>query len=326
LGSLPKSGTFAAGIDLGGTNIAVGLLDHRGRLVAKGGQPTRARQGMKKVAVRMAESLLLLLKEKGISKSKVRGVGIGSPGPLHTRKGIILQAPNLPGATNFPLRKAIAARTGLKTLLENDANAAAYGELMAGAGKGAAVRNMLMLTLGTGVGGAIILDRRLYHGGDTAAGELGHVSVNAHGPTYGSPLPGSLEAYASARGIARRGRELVKLGKGKKILKFAGGRAADIDAKAVYLAFKAGDAAAAQVWRETAHWLGVGLAGLINVFNPDMIVLGGGVMKGGRELLAMSRRTAARYAFKAPLARVKIVPARLGDDAGIIGAAALVDA
>lgn len=315
------SSKFYAGIDLGGTNIAVGVIDSRGKLIAKAKTPTLSKRGMKDVAARMAQSMMDLIHNEGIEKKNIHSLGIGSPGPLHTQKGIILQAPNLPGSTNFPLRAFVANKTKIHTVLDNDANAAAYAELLAGAGKGEHVRNMLMLTLGTGVGGAIILDRKLYHGTDTVAGELGHVSLKADGPTFGSPMPGSLEALASATGIARRAKELIKQGKGKKILKHAGGKLSQVDAKAVYLAFKQGDAAAKLVWRETAYWIGIACAGYINIFNPDMIVIGGGVMQGGKELLAMAKSISKKNAFIVPGRRVKMVAAKLGDDAGLIGAA-----
>jgi glucokinase len=313
-------GGFAIGVDLGGTNIASGVLDSKGRILCKIKLPTKASEGPQAVIGRMAASVTRLLANTRIPASRIRGVGVGSPGPLSSKTGVVYFAPNLRGFKNIPLRDLLHRQIKLPVLLENDANAACFGEFWAGAGKG--LQNLLMVTLGTGVGGGIILGGKLYSGVDDTAGELGHMIIQRGGPLCGCGQRGCLEQYASATAIARRGRELA--GKNSLLLKLANGKAGNITAKLVNDAALRGDAAGKKVMAETAVWLGIGLANLINIFNPQMIVLGGGVMGAGRPFLKSVEKEAKARAFARPAKTVKIVAARLGDDAGLVGAAGIV--
>jgi glucokinase len=256
-----------------------------------------------------------------VARSTVKGVGVGTPGPIDSRKGVIFSAPNLPGFTNAPVKTILQRKTGLAVHLENDANAAAFGEHWAGAGKG--VSEMIMLTLGTGVGGGIILGGKLYSGCGDTAGEFGHMVIDPSGPLCGCGQRGCLEQYGSATAIARRAREAVLAGTQSSMLTMAEGDPSKISSRLVHQAALDGDVLARQVWKDTSVFLGIGIANLVNIFNPQMVVLGGGVMLAGSDLLGPVRQEVLNRAFERPASMAKIVAAKLGDDAGVIGAAAV---
>jgi glucokinase len=238
---------------------------------------------------------------------------------LDAHRGIILESPNIKGWNNYPVVKKLQPKVHHKVILENDANAAAVGEHKLGAGKGC--QDMIMLTLGTGVGGGLIIRGKLYDGVDTCAGELGHMFLSADGPRINTGNVGTLEGYAAASAIARRGRELMAKDKKSLLWALCEGDPKKLSSKMVHQGFKRRDKAAVQTWKETAFWLGRGMASLINIFNPQRIVVSGGVMLGGDELLAMASKIAKESAFKRPARTVKILKAKLGDDSGVIGAA-----
>jgi glucokinase len=306
------------GIDLGGTNMSFGIVDAKGKVLTRSKIPTLTVQGPKSVIRRMGDEALRLLKSSGIAKS-VKAVGIGSPGPLSAQKGLVFSTPNLPGWRKVPIAALIHRRLRLPVYLENDANCAALGEASYGAGKG--FQNVVVLTLGTGVGGGLIINGELFSGPDTTGGELGHFSINPDGPACGCGQKGCIEQYASATAIARRARELVSKARKGPLWKLCGGDPRAISSRMVHQALLKRDPLARQVWAETGRALGTAVAGYINVFNPDRVILFGGVMQGGKELLAMTRRFGKAGAFPQPAKRAKILSAKLGDDAGLIGAA-----
>jgi glucokinase len=310
---------YSIGLDLGGTNIvAVAYSSQRGILV-RSKVATLAHEGAAGILRRLADQARKVQALAGLAGPQVEAVGLGSPGPLDARRGIILDAPNIAGLRNYPVVKKLAPKVRHKVVLENDANAAAVAEQRLGAGRGC--QDMLLLTLGTGVGGGIILDGRLYTGSDTCAGELGYLLLSPTGPKAGNGVQGTLEGYASASAIARRARELMAANKKSLLWSLAGGQLKNVSSLMVHQAFKRRDKVARQVWKETAFWLGRGLGSLINLFNPECIVVGGGVMLGGDELLAMAAREAKAVTFKRPAQTCRILKAELGDDAGAIGAA-----
>jgi glucokinase len=312
---------YSIGLDLGGTNIVAAVYSSRRGILLRSKVATLAHEGAAAVLGRLAEQARKVQALSGLPASKIAAVGLGSPGPLDARRGVILESPNIKGWHNFPVSRKLSAKVRHKVVLENDANAAAVGEHRQGAGKGA--DDMLMLTLGTGVGGGIIIGGKLYSGVDTCAGELGHILLSPDGPMIPTGNRGTLEGYASASAIARRARELMAENKKTLLWQLCDGDKRLMSSKLVYLAFKRRDKAATQVWRETAFWLGRGMGSLINIFNPQRIVVGGGVMLGGDELLAMAAAIAKETSFKRPGRTCKILKARLGDDAGVIGAAVL---
>jgi glucokinase len=310
---------FSVGLDLGGTNIvAVAYSSKRGVLVHSK-VATLAREGAAGVLQRLADQARKVQALAGLQPAQVSAIGLGSPGPLDAKRGIILDAPNIAGLRGYPIVKKLAAKTRHKVLLENDANAAAVAEHRLGAGRGC--QDMLLLTLGTGVGGGLILGGKLFTGVDGCAGELGYLLLSPSGPVAPNGSQGTLECYASANAIARRARELMLKDKKSVLWALAEGDPKKVSSKLVHQAFKRRDKVALQVWKETAMWLGRGLGSYINIFNPQRIVLGGGVMLGGDELLVMAGKVAKSLAFQRPAKTCRIVKAQLGDDAGAIGAA-----
>lgn len=313
---------YALAIDLGGTNIkASAYSDRRGVLVHQK-VATGVKDGPAAVLKRMAA---LALKVRALSEvpiSHYSALGVGSPGPLDPIRGVVLKTPNLHGWKNVPVASVLRRRTGLPCFLENDARAAAWGEFVRGAGRGC--RDMVLLTLGTGVGGGIILDGRLRWGPDFTAGELGFLYGDPKGPSAAFGLPGSLEGSASASGLAKLAQRAVAKRRQGPLWRLCQGKPAQIDAALAHRALKQGDASAKEAWEQAGSALGRAVAGLINSLNMERVVLGGGVMHGGgRELLAIVRRTAKAGSFPQPMRRCKIVAASLGNEAGAIGAAEL---
>jgi len=250
--------------------------------------------------------------------AEIVGVGVGAPGPLDTRSGIVLLTPNL-GWVDLPLRQIIHDRLSLPAALDNDANCAVLGEWWVGAARG--TRHAIGLTIGTGIGGGIILDGRLYHGASDVAGEIGHTTIDTEGRRCKCGNYGCLEAYASGPNIALRAREELEAGAESLLPGRVGGDLARITAQTVYQAAAEGDELALEVVNDTAKFLAVGVANLLNVFNPEVVVICGGVTLAGEHLFAPLRREVARRAFKPAVTACRIVPGELVGTAGVYGAA-----
>ena len=314
---------WIVGVAVGGAAISVGVLPiGGGDPQAVRTLPTESIRGAKFVVdrtVRMVQdSIDEMLAQHGGTRSDVAGVGIGSPGPLDRTTGTVINTPNL-GWRNFPLRDLIANAVNLPATLDNDANCAAYGEWWQGAGRG--TRALVGVTLGTGIGGGIVLDGRIFHGISDAAGEIGHMTIDSTGRKCKCGNYGCLEAYASAPAIALRATEGLEAGAESVLTDLVGGKLEDINASAVYEAALVGDAYANEVLRDTAKFLGTGIANIINVLNPEMVIIGGGVTAVGDHLFVPLRAEVRRRAFKSVEAACKIVPAQLPGTAGLIGAA-----
>ena len=303
------------GIDLGGTDTKYGIVDGAGRVLRRGRWPTEAERGPEGVLVRVAAHA-----REMIGSDRVIAVGMGVPGPMSSRVGMVYEAPNLPGWVNVPVQKILEEALGLPVRLNNDANAAAWGEFRAGAGRGAST--MILYTLGTGVGGGIIIDGELLCGPDDTAGELGHIVVNPEGPRCGCGNRGCVEAYASATAIRRRVREALAAG-GKTSIEIPAGEEETFGAKPVFDAAERGDVLASEIVAEAGRMLGLAAAGMINALNPDVIAYGGAISKAGPILFDQIIGTAKANSFAKPFSRVRIVPGELGNDAGLIGAAGL---
>jgi glucokinase len=315
---------FIVGIDLGGTNIAAGAMPTDGtREIAMRMAPTRADEGSDAVVDRIARMVEDVIEqtqlETGADRSDFLGVGIGSPGPLDRLRGVVIVTPNL-GWRDFPLRDEVANRVNLPATLDNDANCATLGEWWCGAAKGA--RNVAGLTIGTGIGGGLILDGKLYHGASDAAGEIGHTTIDATGRRCKCGNYGCLEAYASGPAIAERAREVLDVDGDSILHELVEGDLERITAQIVFEASKRGDPVATEVVRDTAHFLGVGLSNLINVFNPEIVVIAGGVTQAGDLLFDPLRAEVKRRAFKPAVDACKIVPGALPLSAGVVGAVA----
>jgi len=316
-----ESEDLVVGIDLGGTKISAGLVGESAQIMTRDYRETRPGEGEDAVIARMVEAARSVMRDASVTASQVVAVGVGSPGPLDIEAGIVLGAPNLEGWEYVPLKKRIESTLGIPTFLENDANAAALGEHRFGAGRGFA--HMIYVTVSTGIGGGLILDGKLYHGVDGMAGEIGHTTILANGPLCGCGNRGCLEAVASGTAIARRARESVASGVPTTMTGMVEGDPRRITAKIVADAAQQGDPEARRILIEAMNYLGIGMANLVNLFNPQLIVIGGGVASIGDELFDCVRRAIARHALPAPKRSVQVVPAELGSDVGVLGAAAV---
>jgi len=321
---MPNNSKYIVGVDLGGTNIVVGAMPEDGsREIAFRSAPTRATEGAESVVERInqliEDVITVTSAETGVSRDNFLGVGVGAPGPLDREKGLIITAPNL-GWKNFPLRDRIQAGTQLRTTLDNDANCATMGEAWTGAAKGA--RNVIGVTIGTGIGGGIIIDGKLFHGSSDVAGEIGHMTIDSTGRRCGCGNYGCLEAYASGTAIAERAREALAGETDGVLMQMCEGQMPKVTAQMVYKAAKAGDLIAIDVVRETARFLGAGIGALLNVLNPEVVVLAGGVVNAGEALFAPLKAEVRRRAFAPAVEACRIVPGALGASAGVVGAVA----
>ncbi len=318
------STSYILGVDLGGTNIVVGAMPSDGRSMhAVRTEPTRAEDGADGVTARIARmveaTIAETMAETGVTRADFAGVGIGAPGPLDRETGVVLITPNL-GWTNYPLRDRISDAVGLPAALDNDANCATLGEWWIGAARGA--QHAIGLTIGTGIGGGLILNGALYHGASGIAGELGHTSIDANGRRCKCGSYGCLEAYASGPAIAVRAREALDGGESSLLPSLVDGDLDRITAQTVYDAAERGDQLALGVVRATAGFLGTGIANLLNIFNPEVVVIAGGVTQAGDALFEPLRAEVRRRAFKPAVAVCRIVPGELPGTAGVAGAVA----
>jgi glucokinase len=318
---------WVIGVDLGGTNIVVGVLPLNGgdgQVLALLEARTEAVRGAKFVVdriIHMVEaSIADVLSGHGGERSDFAGIGIGSPGPLNRKTGTIINTPNL-GWRNFPLRDLIANSVGLPAALDNDANCATYGEWWLGAGK--EVDSLVGFTLGTGIGGGIVLNGEIFHGASDAAGEMGHMTLDSTGRKCKCGNYGCLEAYASGPAIALRAVEGIEAGAETVLPDLVNGRLEDITAATVYEGAVLGDAYSNEVMKETAKFLGTGIANIVNILNPEMVVIAGGVTRAGDHLFVPLRAEVRRRAFKSAEEACSIVPAQLVGTAGVIGAIAM---
>ena len=321
---MPHRTKYLIGVDLGGTNIVAGALaeDGSGDLLGLRSEPTRADQGAEAVIdriVRMIDTVIAeTIAQTGAKRDDMIGIGVGAPGPLDRERGIVVTTPNL-GWTNYPLRDVVAERTRLPVRIDNDANCATLGEWWKGAAKGAS--NVIGMTIGTGIGGGVIIGGRLYHGSSDMAGEIGHATIDITGRRCKCGNYGCLEAYASGPSIADRAREAVSGDDEALLVRMVGGDPGRITAATVYEAAKRGDDTALDVVRETSRFLGAGIANLLNIFNPEVVVIAGGVTQAGDTLFLPLRREVRKRAFKPAVDACQIVPGTL-TAAGVVGAVA----
>ena len=310
------------GIDIGGTKLAVCLAEPDGTIRSEAWEPSRAAEGPDVMIRRVIEMARRVIREAELDIEQVVAIGIGCGGPLDPDRGIIINALNNPGWVDVPLVERVQRALGRPAYLDNDANAATLAEHRFGAGRG--IRNMVYLTISTGVGGGVILDGRLRHGENGNAGELGHISVCYQGRRCHCGGIGCLEAYVSGTSIAARAREALRAGAhSPELAHLAAAGEERVTGEAVVEAVRHGDPLARALWDETMEMLGTGVASMINAFNPRRIVLGGGVTRAGDLLFEPVRRIALQRAIPALAEVVEITPAALGDRAGILGAVAV---
>jgi glucokinase len=303
-------------IDLGGTKVRALIADLEANVRGEHFQSTGAGDGRDAVIDRMAQALDEAATKAGVSSDSLRAVGLASPGALDLVHGLVYDAPQLPGWDGVPIVEVLRDRFGVPVLLENDANAAAIGENRFGAGRG--TRYMVYLTISTGVGGGIIVDGKVYHGATGAAGELGHMMVWPNGPLCMCGQRGCLEGIASGTGIAWRAQALVDAGKAPGLARVKQERG-DLDAHEVANAARSQDPDAIAIWEETGFYLGIALANYVNIFNPEAIVLGGGVMAEADLFYQRAEQTMLETARHEPLKHVRLLQAELGDRSGPLG-------
>jgi glucokinase len=305
------------GIDLGGTNIKAGLLDHSGVLLQRWSIETEASGGFEHVFARLVGLIKQIAAE---NRGPVGGLGIGVPGPMSHARGFVFGAPNLPGWVNIPLRDRLLEATGLRVSVENDANAAAYGEFVAGAGKGC--RDMVLLTLGTGIGGGVVAGGRLHRGFFDNAGEVGHMIVIPDGRACPCGQHGCLERYSSANAVAERLVEAVQAGQ-KSLLGDRIRRSEAIHAQDVVRASENGCETAQRIWDEACKLLAIACVNLQHLVNPQRVLLAGGLINAGEQLLTPLRKHFAQQTWHVSRDQPEISFATLEGDAGVIGAAEL---
>lgn len=309
---------YAIGIDLGGTNARCAIINDQMEILARNRCSTPNREGFEPTMQALALLVKQTISDAKVSVDEVRGICAACPGPLNGFEGVVIEAPNLRWK-NAPVTKTLGKLTGMKTMIENDANAAGYGEYRSGAGKGC--DSMLMMTLGTGVGGALIIDGVMRRGPDWTAAELGHLVVQDGGRQCGCGQRGCLEAYASATATVARFREGLAIGWTSSL----GDRdPADITCADIFAAALKGDDLARHTVEGTARYIAIMASNMANLLNPDRMVISGGMIQAGDFLFDMIRREYNKRPFQTPVKRMKIMPAILGEDAGVIGAAACV--
>lgn len=308
-----------AGIDIGGTTIKLAFITKEGDILTNWEILTDKTDGGKGIFTDVKKAISEKLAELQIPYEALTAAGVGAPGPVDIEKGILDGAVNIGWKDNFPLRDLMQTALNVPVVIENDANAAALGEMWKGAGAGA--KDLICITLGTGVGGGVIVKGDIIHGANGAAGEIGHItSVPRNGYMCNCGKTGCLETVASATGIVRTAKDHLAIYEGESVLKEKLQANSDISAKDIFDAAKAGDALAKETVEELADHLGLALANIGSVFNPERIVVGGGVSKAGDFLINEIKQAFVRYAFKPVAQSTDIVLAQLGNDAGIVGA------
>ena len=313
---------YYLGIDLGGTNIAVGIVDEENKIIARANSKTQT-ENAEQVADAMAETARKALESAGLTLADVPWIGVGSPGTINKSTGIIEFANNLP-FKNTPMQEMLSQRLeGKQVLMENDANAAAFGEYMAGALKGS--DNAIAITLGTGVGGGIIINHKIYSGSNFAGAELGHTVIVVDGRPCTCGRHGCWETYASATGLIKTTKEhMADAPKDSPLWTRADGSMDNVNGRTAFDAMRQGDPVGKEIVDEYIHYFSVGLIDMINIFQPDILCVGGGISNEGETLLAPVREYVEKeqYAMNSTK-KTTICRAKLGNDAGIIGAALL---
>ncbi|MBA7660743.1 Glucokinase [subsurface metagenome] len=306
-------------VDLGGTKIIVAIISDKGQVTAREYYLTLAEEGPQPVIDRVLSAIDHILGLVNLDSSKLHSISLAAAGAIDLDKGLVTLSPNLPGWHNIPLRDIVKEKHGVNTFLINDASAAALGEHHFGVGRG--VNNLVLLTLGTGIGGGIIINGELYSGPCGSAGEIGHATIDVNGPRCSCGNVGCLEILASGTAVAQEAIRRISQGERSSLTEIVDGKAGNITAEAVGVAAQNGDSLALEVISKAATYLGVAMVNLVNIFNPEMIIIGGGMAQMGDLLLDTARQVVKERAFPLSSQAVRIVTAQLGDNAGVLGAA-----
>ena len=316
---MAKTEKYAVGVDLGGTNIKIGIVSDKGKLVKSISIKTEADCGPKTVIANIIKGVETIISK---NKLKIQGIGIGCPGVVSIKKGIVENAPNLPGWKNVKLGPIIKEKFSYRVHLENDANAAAIGELMFGAGK--KFDSFVMVTLGTGVGGGIVFNKKIFRGEFGAAGEIGHISIDVNGPKCNCGSTGCIEAYAGNSYLKEQIRSELKDYPDSKVWKLIENDLSKVSPRIIQAASEKKDAYAKFVIERMGKQLGTALASLSNLLDISTFIIGGGVAGFGKPLLDSARKTISERVLLPLRQRVLVIPAKLQNEAGIKGASSLV--
>ncbi len=308
---------YAVGIDLGGTNTKGGVVGRDGSVLVKKSIKTEAGGGADHVIGRIAELVADVAAAAAVGQNDAAGVCVGSPGPLDSRAGVVHEAPNLRWR-GVRLADMLRPLVAMPVFVENDANVAAFGEAWVGAARNS--KCTILLTLGTGIGGGIVINGELWRGVTDTGAELGHMTINFQGPVCSCGNRGCIEAYASAPAVARRMKEAVESGR-QSCLKAQLLAGEEVDSKMIYQAAVGGDPLSKEIIEETGQLLGIAVANYVNIFNPDYVVLHGGLVNAGEALLGPLREETKKWCFRASQRNLRVVPSELKGDAGIVGAA-----
>ncbi len=312
---------YYVGIDLGGTNISAGVVNENYEIISKASTKTNCPRPACEIGDDMAKTAIEAIKKANLTVDDIEWIGIGTPGIADNENGKIIYSNNL-GFDNVPMAEYIQKHIKKPVFIENDANAAAYGEFVAGAAKGAV--NAVCITLGTGVGGGIIVDGKIYSGSNKAGAELGHTVVELDGPQCTCGRKGCFEVYSSATGLIRMTKEAMELNKDSEMWKISAERNNKVTARTSFDAMRAGDKTAKEVVDKYIKYLAAGITNIINIFQPDILCIGGGVCNEGDPLLLPVKDLVKKEVYTRTLNQnTDIVIAKLGNDAGIIGAAFL---
>jgi len=317
-----KERRLILGVDLGGTKIATALATAEGEILTRGYCPTLGEAGSQDII-----SSILRTIEETMSSGKVRlpqllGIGVAAAAIIDSNRGMVITSPNIPSVREVPLKHAVEQRFGIPTYVGNDATLAALGEWYFGLKK--SVANLIYITVSTGIGGGIIANGKLYTGAHGFAGEVGHMTIDVTGPKCNCGNVGCWEALASGTALARGAIREIRKGANTSIAELVGGDLSRIDAKIVFQAAEGGDELAKKLISRLAYYFGIGLVNLVNIFNPELILIGGGVAKMGDLLLQPAINLVKERAYVTLAYDVEIKPALLGDDSGVLGAVAFV--
>ena len=313
---------YAIGVDLGGTNIKLGIVSSKGKLVKKISVKTEAEKGRDVIIENIKKGIQELISSKSKKKYKIDGIGIGCPGVVTPGKGIVENPPNLPGWEKVSIGKIIHKEFHKKVYVDNDANAAAFGESIFGSGK--KHKSFIMITLGTGVGGGIIINKKIYHGDYGAAGEIGHISIDYNGPKCNCGSYGCIEAYAGNNYLSERVRDKLKKHPESKLWELINDELSAVSPRKIQAAAEEGDDFANHVIEDLGVHLGSAFTSLCNVLDISVFIIGGGIAGFGKPLFDSIKKTIARRVMAPIRSRVRVLPAKLKNDAGIKGASALV--
>ncbi len=313
---------YKIGVDLGGTKILILLLQENRDIIESRKVPSKTEEGPQKVIARLYQNLEEMLKKHGISWTDVEGLGICVAGFYHISTGRMISSPNMPGWEGLPLAETIGNTLHIPLLVENDVNAAAYGEYLYGAGQGK--NNILLFTLGTGIGGGIVVNGSIFHGSAGFAGEIGHLPVLPGGPLCGCGKKGCLEALSSGIAIAREGRKNFQEDCGSALRNIVRSKE-QLEAFHVFKAAQEGDKGAIKIIDRAAFYLGLALAAAVNLLNPDVIIAGGGISQAGDLILAPVRSYLRQAGVKPSVEMVELLPAALKEKSGVWGMLGLLE-